>query len=55
MLQHITYNEYLPRLLGQFMDERIGAYTGYNATVNPAVANEFAAAAFRMGHGMLQV
>jgi hypothetical protein len=36
------------------MAERIGVYKGYDPTVNPAVANEFVSAAFRMGHGMIQ-
>ena len=53
-VQHVTYKEYLPKLLGRFMNERIGAYTGYDASVNPSVANEFVSAAFRVGHGMLQ-
>jgi hypothetical protein len=41
--------------MGEYMATRIGKYKGYDTTVNPGVANEFMTAAFRMGHGMLQV
>jgi len=49
-LQWITYNEFLPTLLG---DRALPRYAGYKATVNPSVSNEFATAAFRFGHSML--
>lgn len=45
-LQAITYNEWLPSLLGRGMT----AHRGYNPTVNPGISNEFATAAFRFGH-----
>ncbi|OWA53434.1 Peroxidasin-like protein [Hypsibius exemplaris] len=55
-LQHIVYNKWLPVLLGP---ETIntwglnlmpsGRYHGYDATVNAGLANEFSAAAFRVG------
>lgn len=49
-LQSITYNEYLPVLLGAgALDE----YSGYDATVDPSIANLFATAAFRFGHSQL--
>lgn len=48
-LQAITYNEFLPAILGQKMPQ----YKGYNANVNPGIANEFATAAYRFGHSML--
>src|SRR5262249_35622235 len=48
-LQAITYNEWLPALLGS----GIGPYTGYNPKVNPSISNEFATAAFRMGHSLV--
>lgn len=54
-MQHITYKEYLPKLMGEYMSKRIGKYNGYDPSVNPGVANEFMTSAFRMGHGMLQV
>jgi hypothetical protein len=54
IFQHITYREYLPKMLGRFMNERIGTYPGYDASVNPGVANEFVSAAFRIGHAMIQ-
>lgn len=49
-LQAITYNEFLPALLGQGV---MPAYRGYRSNVNPGIANEFSTAAFRFGHSML--
>ena len=49
-LQAITYNEFLPTLLGR---QAIRPYAGYRADVNPAIANEFATAAYRFGHSLL--
>lgn len=49
--QHVTYAEYLPALLGR---DALRPYAGYKPWVNPAVANEFAHAAFRgVGHTLL--
>lgn len=49
-LQAITYNEFLPLLLG---DDAIPAYDGYKADVDPGISNMFANAAYRVGHTML--
>ncbi|XP_017471463.1 PREDICTED: chorion peroxidase [Rhagoletis zephyria] len=56
-LQHITYNEYLPAVIGPLEMKRFrlapqhhGYAKGYNLDVNPAITNEFSGAAFRMGH-----
>jgi hypothetical protein len=49
-LQVITYKEFLPALLGK---NALNSYTGYKPWVNPAIANEFANAAFRVGHTFL--
>lgn len=49
-LQAITYNEYLPALLGS---DALGQYGGYDSTVNPGIANEFSTAAYRFGHSLL--
>ena len=49
-LQAITYNEFLPALLG---DRAISNYRGYDASVDPSIANEFSTAAFRFGHSTL--
>src|SRR5205823_1787394 len=49
-IQNITYNEWLPALLGQ---NALPRYTGYNPGVNPGISNEFSTAAFRFGHSML--
>lgn len=46
-IQAITYNEFLPALLGR---DAIARYAGYDATVDPSIANEFSTAAFRFGH-----
>lgn len=49
-LQKITYDEFLPAILGP---NAIPPYRGYQPEVNPGIANEFSTAAFRFGHSML--
>ncbi|RLS36303.1 MAG: hypothetical protein DWH81_12810 [Planctomycetota bacterium] len=49
-IQAITYNEFLPALLGP---NAIQPYSGYKANVNPGITNEFSTAAFRVGHTMV--
>ncbi|XP_071521125.1 LOW QUALITY PROTEIN: salivary peroxidase/catechol oxidase-like [Panulirus ornatus] len=58
--QHILYSEYLPVLLGtakvaeyRLSPEKSGYYKGYDDRVNQGVLNEFATAAFRVGHTMV--
>jgi peroxidase len=46
-IQSITYNEFLPALLG---NNALTPYRGYNAAVNPGITNEFSTAAYRFGH-----
>ena len=49
-IQKITYEEWLPAVLGQdFLKE----YTGYDETIDPSISNEFSTAAFRFGHTLL--
>ncbi|XP_066250383.1 uncharacterized protein [Euwallacea similis] len=59
--QHITYNEFLPRLLGWNAINLYGLkllpqgyYKDYNPNCNPSIFTEFAAAAFRIGHSLLR-
>ena len=54
VIQHITYNEWLPIILGPKVLEIFelkllprGYYKGYNDSVNPTISNAFAASAFR--------
>ncbi|KAK6752011.1 hypothetical protein RB195_003434 [Necator americanus] len=56
--QHHVYDEYLPRVVGEKLmtDFRLkplksGFSTDYSPSVNAALSAEFAAAAFRFGHG----
>ena len=49
-IQAITFNEYLPVLLG---DGAIAAYSGYDSSVNPGVSVEFSTAVYRFGHSLL--
>ena len=60
-MQHITYNEWLPIILGmKYMDSfgmkpsEAGFNQLYDAEVNPSVTNAFATAAFRFGHSLVQ-
>ncbi|WP_182870078.1 peroxidase family protein [Rhodopirellula sp. JC639] len=49
-IQSITYNEFLPALLGNNV---ITAYQDYDSSVDPSIATEFSSAAFRFGHSTL--
>lgn len=47
---NITYNEYLPHLLGE---NAVQQYHGYNPSVDARISEEFAGAAFRFGHSIV--
>jgi hypothetical protein len=49
-VQKITYEEFLPKLLGP---NALAPYAGYRPWVNPGIANEFSTAAYRFGHSLL--
>ncbi|MEZ5449311.1 MAG: peroxidase family protein [Thiolinea sp.] len=49
-LQAITYNEFLPNLLG---DDALSRYKGYDPEQNPQMSTAFSTAAYRFGHTML--
>ena len=49
-LQHITYAEYLPKILGK---DAIPPYNGYR-NVSSSIMNGFASAAFRFGHSSVR-
>ncbi len=48
-VQAITYNEFLPLLIGDVVEE----YDGFDSGVSPQISVEFANAAFRLGHTFL--
>jgi hypothetical protein len=50
LMQAITYNEFLPALLGP---NALNPYIGYDETVSPAIANAFSTAIYRFGHSAL--
>ncbi len=50
IMQAITFNDFLPALLG---DNAIPPYGGYDDNVNATIANLFSTACYRVGHTML--
>jgi len=50
LIEHITFSEFLPALLGT---NAMPAYTGYNPAVNSSIRSEFSTAAYRFGHSQL--
>jgi len=49
-IQAITYNEFLPVLLGA---DALAPYGGYRSDVNAGIGNVFSTAAYRFGHTMV--
>lgn len=49
-IQSITYNEFLPALMGP---HELASYQGYQPAVNAGIANIFSASLYRVGHTML--
>jgi peroxidase len=61
LVQHITYREFLPLVLGkevcklfELQLQPTGYFAGYDFRVNPTIANAFSASAFRFGHSLIQ-
>ena len=51
LVQSITYNEWLPALIGSYAPDV--SRLRYDSNVDPRVSNEFATALFRLGHTMV--
>ncbi|KAK9883784.1 hypothetical protein WA026_001979 [Henosepilachna vigintioctopunctata] len=61
LIQHITYREFLPIVVGPEVMELFELnlnprdyFTGYDERINPAIANSFGTAACRFGHSLVQ-
>ena len=53
--QVITYQEYLPEMLGRDnLGCLLGEYKGYDSSIDGSLPNSFATAAYRIGHSQIQ-
>jgi hypothetical protein len=52
-MQAITYNEFLPSLLGSAAGPVDPSLAEYDSELNPQISNEFSTALYRLGHSML--
>ena len=53
IMQVITWQEFLPKLIGDDGIDMMGKYKGYNSKVDPSAFNVFSTAAYRSGHTMI--
>lgn len=60
-LQHITYSQWLPHVIGERLTMQMGLAPApkghnpvYDPNTDPSVSNVFGAVAFRFGHTLLQ-
>jgi hypothetical protein len=60
LMQHITYNEFLPMVLGkevmeenQLILQKQGYFDGYDPSTDPSASSVFSQAVFRFGHTLL--
>lgn len=52
-MQHITYEHWLPKILGPRGMAMMKVHKGYDPDVNPSIVNVFATAALRFGHFLI--
>lgn len=52
-LQLITFEHWLPKVLGPHGMDMVGRYDGYNASAEASIGNVFATAALRFGHTLI--
>jgi len=48
-MQHITYEHWLPKIIGEEGMRIMGSYQGYDPRVDPTITTEFSTAALRYG------
>ena len=52
-MQVITYQHWLPLILGQEGMRMMGQYDDYDSSIDATISNVFASSAFRFGHTMV--